>query len=69
LVDRIEKKTSQQGHVSGAKVAAAKGPIWVQIHRENPAGAEADADFVALAARLKSCPDASGFDLGFSSNL
>jgi hypothetical protein len=43
--------------------------MWVQIHRENPAGAEADADFVALAARLKSCPDASGFDLGFSSNL
>jgi hypothetical protein len=36
---------------------------------KHPAGAKAQRLFVALAARLKSCPDASGLFIGFLGSL
>jgi hypothetical protein len=41
---------------SGAKQAAKKGMLPGMRPEEHPAGAKAQVDFAALAARLKSCP-------------
>jgi hypothetical protein len=44
---------------SGAKQAAGKGLLWVKSGKKHTSGAKARINFIALTARLKSCPDAS----------
>ena len=53
-------KRGLYGFVSGTtEEAAEKGLRWAEKPENRTAGAEARIDFIALAARLKSCPDAS----------
>jgi hypothetical protein len=54
---------------SGPKQAAEKGQLMNEKPEKRPSGAKALVDLIALAARLKSCPDASRDLLAFFRSL
>jgi len=59
----------REKHPSGAKQAAEKGQMMNEKPEKPPSGAKARVDLIALAARLKSCPDASRNLLAFFRSL
>jgi hypothetical protein len=59
----------QKGRNDRALQAAEKGQMPNEKPEKRPSGAKAHVDLIALAARLKSCPDASRDLLAFFRSL